>query len=172
MWFGDRTRQCDHWCWIMTGIAGSCVGSASGGSYSGGGFMYAGSGSATNDRRYATVQHPTSSGGIVDIMWSFDRISYSRHKGLSHTTAAPVSDHTVVVGFYWPMANSCPSSSNGVHQESVVRGGREAQEEGEGRCLARRGRRRGSDARSLLARPSRCGVRSSERRTCGACVVK
>ena len=54
-------------------------------------------------------------------------------KGLSHTTAAPVSDHTVVVGFYWPMANSCPSSSNGVHQESVVRGGREAQEEGERR---------------------------------------
>ena len=39
----------------------------------------------------------------------------------------------MVVGFYWPMANSCPSSSNGVHQESVVGGGREAQEEGERR---------------------------------------
>ena len=33
----------------------------------------------------------------------------------------------------WPMANSCPSSSNGMHQESVVGGGRETHEEGAGR---------------------------------------
>ena len=79
VWWGDASRQCDHWCWIMTGIAGSCVGYTTGGpSYrSAGGFMYTVTGSADDYRRYATVQHPTSS-GIVNIQWSFDRISWLR----------------------------------------------------------------------------------------------
>ena len=79
MWWGSTQIQCDHWCWIMTGIAGSCVGYTTGGAqYFAGGWMYSYAGSVSYDRRYATVQHPTSSGGIVDIMWSFDRISWTR----------------------------------------------------------------------------------------------
>merc|ERR1711935_188904 len=80
IWYAvDTSSQCDHWCWIMTGIAGSCVGYTTGGpSYSAGGWMYAHAGSVSNNRRYATVQHPTSS-GIVNIKYSFDRISWLRN---------------------------------------------------------------------------------------------
>ena len=79
IWYGDVLQhQCNHWCWIMTGIAGSCVGYTTGGAqYFAGGWMYSYAGSVSYDRRYATVQHPTSS-GVVNIIWSFDRMSYSR----------------------------------------------------------------------------------------------